>query len=105
MTNSNNVNLPVIPAKRYFNVEEVCRLAGIRPEQLAEWQQQSGLIGRGGKHFTRLDVIKIRQMQHGIIDNFAQGSLDMHGNPVIGAREVRDELEKMLVKIEKILAN
>lgn len=101
----NNANLPALPAKRYFTLEEVCRLAAIRPEQLAHWQtHEGGLIGHGGSRFTRLDVIKIRQLQHGIADGFAQDAVDRYGNPAISANEMHNELEKILEKIEKTLA-
>lgn len=103
---TNSVKLPSIPAKRYFSLEEVCRLASIKPEQLAQWQQDNGRISRtAGSRFTRLDVMKIRQLQHGISDSFVQGAVDADGNPVISAKQMRSRLEKMLGKIEKTLAN
>ncbi|UOP04678.1 hypothetical protein [Conchiformibius kuhniae] len=103
---TNSVKLPPVPAKRYFSLEEVCRLAAVKPAQLAEWQRRHGSIGgRGGSRFTRLDVMKIRQLQHGIADVFTHDGLDADGNPAIGADEMRDELEKILGKIEKTLAN
>ncbi|QMT34343.1 hypothetical protein LNQ82_07975 [Conchiformibius steedae DSM 2580] len=103
---TSSVKLPPVPAKRYFSLEEVCRLACIKPAQLAEWQRQNGSIGgHGGSRFTRLDVMKIRQLQHGIADVFSHDGLDSEGNPAIGADEMRGELTKMLAKIEKTLAN
>lgn len=104
----NNVDwaLPPLPAKRYFSLREVCELAQVEPEQLAQWQRQEGtIIGKGGNYFTRLDVIKIRQLQHGIADSFANQAFDEMGNPAIETEELRDELKKILAKIEKTLAN
>ncbi len=102
---TNNADLPVIPTKRYFSLQEVCQLANVKPDQLAEWQRQEGrLIGKGGNHFTRLDVIKIRQLHHGISDSVAE-VVDEHGNPAISNQEMRNELKKMLGNIEKMLAN
>ena len=101
---TNNVDLPTIPTKRYFNLQEVCELAQVKPEQLVQWQKQEGrLIGKGGNHFTHLDVIKIRQLHHGISDA-TQNMLDEWGNPIISNQEMRDELKKMLSNIEKTLA-
>ncbi|QMT32234.1 hypothetical protein [Alysiella filiformis] len=106
MINNVDWSLPPLPAKRYFSLREVCELAQVEPEQLAQWQRQEGsIIGKGGNYFTRLDVIKIRQLQHGIADSFGQQLFDAQGNPAIETDELRDELEKMLVKIEKMLAN
>lgn len=102
----NNNNLPVIPAKRYFSLAEVCYLANIQPEQLAAWQKNEGsIIGRGGRSFTRLDVIKIRQLQHGIADSLPLHQVDSEGNPAMGVDEIRDELQKVLTRIEKTLAS
>lgn len=103
---TNNADLPVIPTKRYFSLQEVCELACIKPEQLAEWQKQEGhLIGKGGNHFTRLDVIKIRQLHHGISDSTETNLLDEQGNPIIRPDEMRTQLKEMLSNIEKLLAN
>ena len=103
---TSSVKLPPVPAKRYFSLEEVCRLANIRPEQLAQWQLEQGrIVGYGGDRFTRLDVMKIRQLQHGMADNFARGHVDADGNPVISAEGMRDGLNNILEKIEKTLAN
>lgn len=101
----NNANLPVIPAKRYFSREEACALAGILPEQLLEWQrQEGGLIGKGNQIFTRQDIIKLRQLAHGIGDYFAREALDAQGNPVITATQMRQELNTLLNKFERALA-
>lgn len=101
----NNANLPVIPAKRYFTLEEMCNLARIDVAQFVKWQREGQVFGRGGKYFTRLDVMKIRQLRYAGVDGFAQGHLDVNGKPIISAQEMRGELKKLLVKIEKTLAN
>lgn len=103
---ANNANLPAIPAKRYFSFAEACTLAGLDEEQVREWQQQEmQVLGKGANTLTRLDVIKLRQLRHGIGDYFARGALDAHGNPVIGADEMRRELNGMLEKIHSALAS
>lgn len=101
----NNVNLPAIPAKRYFTLEEMCNLAKIDAAQFVKWQREGQIFGRGGKYFTRLDLMKIRQLRYADADGFVQGHLDINGKPIISAQEVRSELKKLLVKIEKTLAN
>lgn len=101
----NNANLPVIPAKRYFSVEEAAFLAQLDIGQIQQWQQQEGVVlGKGSQVLTRNDVIKLRQMRHSISDYFARHSLDEQGNPVISAHEMRMKLESMLQNIDNILA-
>ena len=80
-------------------------MAGILPEQLLEWQrQEGGLIGKGNQIFTRQDIIKLRQLAHGIGDYFAREALDAQGNPVITATQMRQELNTLLNKFERALA-
>ena len=99
-------NPQAIPAKRYFSIDEACAVLDIDRAQLMEWQRQEGmLLGKGANTLTRLDVLKLRQLRHSIGDYFARGSLDRHGNPVISADEMRDELALMLAKIDTALAN
>ena len=99
-------NPQAIPAKRYFSIDEACAVLDIDRAQLMEWQRQEGmLLGKGANTLTRLDVLKLRQLQHGIGDYFAHGSLDAQGNPVIGADEMREHLAGLLGDIEKTLAN
>ena len=51
MTNNNN---PVIPAKRYFTLDEMCQLVQISPAQFAQWQHENNVvIGYGGDRYTR----------------------------------------------------
>lgn len=102
---NNNANLPAIPAQRYFTLQQACQLADLDAEQVHEWQQQEGqVLGKGTHVLTRADVIKLRQMRHSIRDYFARGALDIDGNPVIDAAEMRSELEVLLTNIEKALA-
>lgn len=103
---NNADSLPPIPAKRYFNLSEAAQLANLELFQIQEWLQQDGsVLGKGAKTLTRLDVIKLRQLRHGIQDLFAKDYLDSKGRPVISADEARDSLKKMLVEIEDNLAN
>ena len=102
----NNDNLPTLPAKRYFSRSEACFLAGISEENLLEWQrQEGGLLNKGNQTFTRQDVIKMRQLSHGIGDYFAREALDTNGQPVISAAQMRDKLQSLLAQFDKVLSN
>ena len=108
MTNSSNDNLPPIPAKRYFSLEELCELARINPAQFADWQHEHGLvIGYGGNVYTRSDVVKIRQLCatfSPFVDTFNRNGLDAAGNPAATAEEMTVGLAALLDRIEKALA-
>lgn len=108
MTNNANV-LPVVPAKRYFSLEELCELVQINPEQFAAWQHENGIvIGYGGERYTRQDVVKLRKLKNTFapfVDAFNHNALDAEGNPAVKAEEVRAELQEILAEIEKTLAN
>ena len=108
MTN-NAKALPIIPAKRYFSLNELCELLQISPAQFAEWQHVNGtVIGYGGGFYTRQDVVKMRKLKdtfEPFIDEFNQNALDAAGKPSIKADEVRDELQDLLNNIEMTLAN
>ena len=48
---TNNAN-PVIPAKRYFSLDEMCELVQISPSQFAQWQHENGIVvGYGGDRY------------------------------------------------------
>ena len=100
--------LPPIPAQRYFSLDELCRLAEISPEAFAQWQHEHGVvIGYGGQQFTRLDVIKVRQLKDTFApyhDPFTENHVDTAGNPAITAVAVKQELDHVLDKIEQTLA-
>ncbi|MBH5329799.1 hypothetical protein H9Q10_08975 [Eikenella sp. S3360] len=101
-------HLPPIPAKRYFDLEELCYLADIRPEQFYQWQQDNGIvIGRGGNQYTRQDVVKLRQLSGSFpayVDRFNLNGSDRLGRPAATADEVRADLQSLLGKIEAALA-
>nr|WP_279038164.1 hypothetical protein [Snodgrassella alvi] len=97
-----------IPAQRYFTLEELCRLADISAEQFSVWQQTHGIIvGYGGKHYTRADVIKVRQLRDSFTpytDPFTRNQVDADGNPVINALETRQQIEKVVDNLNSVLA-
>ncbi|WP_373741409.1 hypothetical protein [Neisseria sp.] len=106
MTNSVD---QTIPAKRYFTLDEVCQLVQINPAQFVRWQHENGaVIGYGGEHYTRLDVVKLMKLKDSFapyVDGFNYNLNDAEGNPAADAEEVRAGLENILSDIEKALAN
>lgn len=97
--------LPNIPPQRYFSMAEVCYFSGIEPEQLTEWQRQEGkLIRKGSRVFSRLDLIRLRQLHHGISNYAAPLTFDSNGEPAIGFDELRAQLNAILVNISEELA-
>lgn len=105
---TNNAN-PVIPAKRYFSLDEMCELVQISPSQFAQWQHENGIVvGYGGDRYTRSDVVKLLKLKDTFapfVDSFNHNALDSEGNPAADAKEVRAELETILADLEKTLAN
>ena len=65
---SNNNELPVIPAKRYFTIGEVSELCEIKPHVLRYWEQEFSELKpvkrRGNRrYYQRHDVLLIRQIR------------------------------------------
>ena len=106
MTNNNN---PVIPAKRYFTLDEMCQLVQISPDQFAQWQHENNVvIGYGGDRYTRSDVVKLLKLKDTFepyIDTFNRGALDANGNPAANAEEVRHGLVQILSDLERHLGS
>lgn len=106
---TNNTNFPLIPAKRYFSLNELCELVQISTAQFTQWQHENGVVvGYGGNNYTRADVLKVLKLKDTFapfIDTFNHNALDASGNPAIQAEEMREELKKMLAGVEKTLAS
>ena len=65
---SSNLDLPVIPGKRYFTIGEVSDLCAVKPHVLRYWEQEfpqlKPLKRRGNRrYYQRHDVILIRQIR------------------------------------------
>ena len=65
---SNNNELPVIPAKRYFAIGEVSELCGVKPHVLRYWEQEFSQLKpvkrRGNRrYYQRHDVVLIREIR------------------------------------------
>lgn len=66
--NSSNLELPVIPGKRYFTIGEVSDLCLVKPHVLRYWEQefpQLKPVKRRGnrRYYQRHDVMMIRQIR------------------------------------------
>jgi hypothetical protein len=100
--------LEPIPAKRYFTIEELCRLADINEEEFIHWQHSNGIIiGYGGQHYTRSDVIKVRQLSKSFmpfLDPFTRNKRDIYGNPAIDAIETHRHIESVINNMTDALA-
>ena len=96
---TNNAN-PVIPAKRYFSLDEMCELVQISPAQFAQWQHENGIVvGYGGNRYTRSDVVKLLKLKYTFapyVDRFSRDSLDANGHPAAKAEEVKAGLNSIL---------
>lgn len=90
--NHNKIDLPPIPAKRYFTIGEVSELCGVKPHVLRYWEQEFTQLKpvkrRGNRryyqHHEVLLVRRIRELlyQQGFTINGARNRLeDFHGKP------------------------
>jgi len=100
---TNNAN-HVIPAKRYFSLDEMCKLVQISPSQFAQWQHENGIVvGYGGGRGTPVPVGQRRGGKDTFapyVDRFSRDSLDVNGHPAAKAEEVRDSLNQILADLE-----
>ena len=100
---TNNVDL-TIPAKRYFTLDELCRLLQIEPEGFARWQHDHGVVvGHGGEHYTRLDVVKLLKLRSTFAPYSADGESGSDGDPQVTVQEIRDSLKELLADVDKEL--
>lgn len=65
---SNNNELPVIPAKKYFTIGEVSELCAVKPHVLRYWEQEfeqlTPIKRRGNRrYYQHHDVLLIRQIR------------------------------------------
>jgi DNA-binding transcriptional MerR regulator len=109
---TNNSELPTIPAKRYFTIGEVSELCAVKPHVLRYWEQEfpnlSPVKRRGNRrYYQRHDVLMIRQIRALLYDQGftiggarqrlegEQGKVEtsMSGQII---RQVRLELEEVL---------
>ena len=86
MENLATIELPAIPAKRYFTIGEVSELCGVKPHVLRYWEQEftqlKPLKRRGNRryyqHHEVLLIRRIRELlyEHGFTINGARNRLE-----------------------------
>ncbi len=103
-----DVELPPIPAKRYFTIGEVSDLCAVKPHVLRYWEQEftqlKPLKRRGNRryyqHHEVLLVRKIRDLLYR--DGFTiSGARNQLGESVIRAQEDAEESSRLRAEIEK----
>ncbi len=109
---SNNNELPIIPAKRYFAIGEVSELCGVKPHVLRYWEQefeQLDPVKRRGnrRYYQRNDVILIRQIrallyEQGYTIGGARAHLESDGSKDDSAR-TKQVIHQMIDELEDIL--
>lgn len=100
---TNNVDL-TIPAKRYFTLDELCRLLQIEPEGFARWQHDHGVVvGYGGEHYTRLDVVKLLKLKNTFAPYAEGAESGSDGNRPVTLQEIGDGLKELLADLDKEL--
>jgi DNA-binding transcriptional MerR regulator len=90
-----NIELPPIPAKRYFTIGEVSELCGVKPHVLRYWEQEftqlSPVKRRGNRrYYQHHEVLLIRRIRALLYDD---------GFTISGARNLLDS--KGRLKSEK----
>ena len=108
----NNVQLPVIPGKRYFTIGEVSELCDVKPHVLRYWEQefpQLKPVKRRGnrRYYQRQDVLMIRQIRSLLYDQgFTIGGARQQ---LTGAASVEQSthysqlIRQMIVELEEVL--
>jgi DNA-binding transcriptional MerR regulator len=81
-----NIELPPIPAKRYFTIGEVSELCGVKPHVLRYWEQEftqlSPVKRRGNRrYYQHHEVLLIRRIRALLYDD---------GFTISGARNLLD---------------
>jgi DNA-binding transcriptional MerR regulator len=115
---SNNLELPEIPAKKYFTIGEVAELCAVKPHVLRYWEQEftqlKPVTRRGNRrYYQQHDIVLIRKIREllyqegftisGASLKLSQDEKKSRHNPEVMAtlRKLREELEDVI----KILEN
>ncbi|MBK4734144.1 MerR family transcriptional regulator [Noviherbaspirillum pedocola] len=129
MTDKNNkqelIELPPIPAKRYFTIGEVSELCGVKPHVLRYWEQeftQLRPVKRRGnrRYYQHHEVLLIRRIrellyEQGFTISGARNKLgrrlaefgDLEDEPVtppppvVDVAELRSELSQILALLQR----
>ena len=122
-TSAERIELPPIPAKRYFTIGEVSDLCMVKPHVLRYWEQEFNQLKpvkrRGNRryyqHHEVLLVRRIRQLlyeegftisgaRNRLDDGVARDSKDVvKGDPVVAGGEGEKSLRQSLLEIIEIL--
>ena len=109
---SPKLQLPPIPAKRYFTIGEVSELCGVKPHVLRYWEQefpQLKPVKRRGnrRYYQRQDVLVIRQIRALLYD---QGFTIGGARNRLDGEEAREDLtqthqivRQMRTELEELL--
>ena len=113
---SSKVNLPPIPAKRYFTIGEVSELCGVKPHVLRYWEQEFTQLKpvkrRGNRryyqHHEVLLIRRIRQLlyEEGFTISGARHRLDQGGGEVPAAKaasEAKNSTASLRKEIKGVL--
>ena len=109
---SNNNELPVIPAKRYFTIGEVSELCAVKPHVLRYWGQEftalSPVKRRGNRrYYQRHDVLLIRQIRSLLYEQgYTIGGARIHLNSDQNKDETsrnKQLIHQMIVELEDVL--
>jgi len=109
---SNNNELPVIPAKRYFTIGEVSELCGVKPHVLRYWEQEFTELNpvkrRGNRrYYQRHDVLLIRQIRALLYEQgYTIGGARAHlasDNAKEDALRTKQLIHQMIGELEDIL--
>jgi DNA-binding transcriptional MerR regulator len=98
---SHLVELPPIPAKRYFTIGEVSELCGVKPHVLRYWEQeftQLKPVKRRGnrRYYQHHEVLLVRRIRELLYNQ---------GFTISGARNRLDDGEVATVKVEESAGN
>ena len=95
---SHKIQLPPIPAKRYFTIGEVSELCGVKPHVLRYWEQeftQLKPVKRRGnrRYYQHHEVLLIRRIRELLYDQ---------GFTISGARNQLDKLSTDTARHSKV---
>ena len=109
---TNNNELPVIPAKRYFTIGEVSDLCCVKPHVLRYWEQEFSDLNpvkrRGNRRYYQLhDVLVIRKIrsllyEHGYTIGGAKAHL-ANGEDKDDSTRSRQLISEIISELEDIV--
>ncbi len=100
------VNLPPIPAKRYFTIGEVSALCDVKPHVLRYWEQEFPQLKptkrRGNRrYYQRQDIIMIRQIRALL---YEQGFTIGGARLQLGSESAKDDVTQFNMLVKQMLS-